>query len=93
MGKRGDEYEELKNSIGHRMIERACELFPSIKHHIDYVEFGSPVTNVHYLKSGHGEIYGLDHTLVRFEPWATAQLRPQTDVPGLFLTGQVRRLG
>ena len=25
---------------------------------------------------------------MRFDPWTLSQLRPDTDVPGLFLTGQ-----
>lgn len=86
--KRGDEYEELKNAIGHQMIEQATQLFPQIKNNIDYIEIGSPVTNKHYISQPHGEIYGLDHTKERFEPWLSAQLRPRTDIPGLYLTGQ-----
>ena len=86
--KRGDEYEEIKDAIGHCMIEQVCKLVPQIKHHIDFVDIGSPLSNVHYLAQPHGEIYGLDHTLERMDPWKTAQLRPETDVPGLYLTGQ-----
>ena len=70
------------------MIEQACQLFPQIQDKIDYIEIGTPVTNTHYLTQPHGEIYGLDHGYQRFDPWLTAQLRPTTDVPGLYLTGQ-----
>merc|ERR1712032_642860 len=35
-----------------------------------------------------GEIYGLDHSIERFDPLMVAKLRPATDVPGLLLTGQ-----
>merc|ERR1711936_1251237 len=47
-----------------------------------------PVTNKHYIAQPHGEIYGLDHSIERFDPLMVAKLRPATDVPGLFLTGQ-----
>ena len=52
------------------------------------IEIGTPMTNNHYLGHPHGEIYGLDHTMQRFNPNMVAKLRPKTDVPGLFLTGQ-----
>merc|ERR1712108_80567 len=35
-----------------------------------------------------GETYGLDHGIGRMEPEVMAKLRPETDIPGLFLTGQ-----
>jgi len=86
--KRGDDYTEIKEAIGHQMIEQTCQLFPQLRDKIDYIEIGSPVTNTHYIGSPHGEIYGLDHTRERFEPEMVAKLRPETDIPGLYLTGQ-----
>jgi len=86
--KRGDEYDELKRSIGQRMIDKCCELFPKIKDHIDYVDVGSPLTNKYYIAQPHGEIYGLDHTRSRLGALNCALLRPETDIPGLYLTGQ-----
>ena len=86
--KRGDDYNEVKNSIGHQMIEQTCQLFPQLRDCIDFTDIGSPVTNLHYLGQPHGEIYGLDHSLQRFDPLTVAKLRPATDLPGLFLTGQ-----
>merc|ERR1711994_433707 len=29
--KRGDSYDEVKNSIGHQMIEQTCQLYPQIR--------------------------------------------------------------
>jgi len=86
--KRGDDYEEIKDAIGHKMIEQTCKLFPQIRDKIDFTEIASPVTNKYYLEQPHGEIYGLDHSIERFDPMMVAQLRPETDVPGLYLTGQ-----
>ena len=52
------------------------------------MDIGSPVTNKHYIAQPHGEIYGLDHSLERFDLAVDTKLRPETDVPGLYLTGQ-----
>ena len=71
---------------------RCCELFPKIKDHIDYVDVGSPLTNKYYIAQPHGEIYGLDHTKERLDALNCAMLRPKTDIPGLFLTGETTRL-
>jgi hypothetical protein len=36
---------------------------------------GSPITNKVCIASQHGEIYGLDHDIQRFQPLTVAQLR------------------
>jgi all-trans-retinol 13,14-reductase len=46
------------------------------------------MTNSYYLGQPNGELYGLDHAMERFSPWSAARLRPTTDIPGLYLTGQ-----
>jgi hypothetical protein len=38
---------------------QVCQMFPAIRHHIDYIEIGTPVSNKYYLAQPHGEIYGL----------------------------------
>jgi len=86
--KRGDDYDEIKKTIGEAMIEQTCQLFPQLRDHIDFVDIGSPVTNKYYIAQPQGEIYGLDHTAERFSHSLVAQLRPETDLPGLYLTGQ-----
>jgi len=86
--KRGDDYDEVKKTIGEHMIEQTCQLFPQIRDHIDHIDIGTPVSNKYYIAQPHGEIYGLDHSAERFDPWQVAKLRPETDLPGLYLTGQ-----
>lgn len=88
LNKRGEDYEELKKTIAQKMIDRCCELFPQIKDHVDFVDIGSPATHKYYIAAPHGEIYGLDHTIERFDASLTAKLRPKTDIPGLYMTGQ-----
>jgi len=46
------------------------------------------VTNNYYLRANKGEMYGADHDLGRFTAESAVELRPKTDIPGLFLTGQ-----
>jgi all-trans-retinol 13,14-reductase len=49
---------------------------------------GTPITNKYYLGARGGEMYGLDHNISRFTPTAAVDLRPETPVSNLFLTGQ-----
>ncbi|XP_037093628.1 all-trans-retinol 13,14-reductase-like [Pollicipes pollicipes] len=86
--KRGADYEGVKNTIGDKLVAQATRLFPQIRDHIDYVSFGSPVTNNFYLGAPRGEMYGMDHNQERFSGESQTLLRPATDVPGLYLTGQ-----
>lgn len=86
--KRGDEYESFKKIFGHKLVEQTCRLFPTIRDHIDYVEIGTPLTNTHYLAAPRGEIYGMDHTIERFSAYTNGLLRSETDITGLYLTGQ-----
>ena len=79
---------QIKNSVAHQMIKQACELFPQMEDKIDLIEIGTPITNKHYIGSPHGEIYGLDHDYQRMSPWMMALTRPETDIPGLYITGQ-----
>lgn len=86
--KRGVEYENLKNSFGEQAWQQVLKLFPDLKDKVAYFEVGSPLTHQHYITAPEGEIYGLDHDMGRFEFGQAAALRPDTPVPGLYLTGQ-----
>ncbi len=86
--RRGDEYEGLKKTIGNQMMEQWMRVHPQVRPHIDLVEIGSPVTFRHYLGHPFGDFYGLNHTAERINPKANALLRPDTDIPGLYLAGQ-----
>lgn len=54
---------------------------------VEYFDVGTPLSNKYYLGFQHGEMYGLDHNMARFLPQTSIQLRPKTDIPGLYLTG------
>ena len=49
---------------------------------------GTPITNKYYLAASGGEMYGLDHDMKRFTPQAAKDIRPDTPVQNLYLTGQ-----
>jgi all-trans-retinol 13,14-reductase len=63
------------------VLERRC---PSLAGAIVHSELSTPLTTRHFAGHPQGEIYGLAHTPARF---AARSLRPQTAVPGLYLTG------
>ncbi|GAA5525268.1 Phytoene desaturase (lycopene-forming) [Microbulbifer aestuariivivens] len=84
-GKRGEDYEALKEQFSQRLLERLYETFPHLRGEIDYYELSTPLSTKHFCFYQRGEIYGLDHDPARFQQqW----LRPQTRIRGLYLTGQ-----
>ncbi|XP_071950182.1 all-trans-retinol 13,14-reductase-like [Antedon mediterranea] len=86
--KRGEDYETIRDSIGNLMWEQTCEIFPHLKDKVEYFSIGSPLSNRHYIAAMKGEMYGMDHNLERFQRENCEKFRPETNIPGLFLTGQ-----
>jgi len=86
-GKRGKDYEEWKKALEERILnEGLYTMWPQTKGHVEYTALGTSLTYNHFIASVRGEAYGLDSQAPRFEEddW----LRPETDIPGLFMTGQ-----
>jgi all-trans-retinol 13,14-reductase len=84
-GKRGDDYEALKDSYGQRLLEHLYDRVPQVRGRIDYWEVSTPLSMQWFCGWERGELYGLDHDPSRLQQrW----LRPRTRVPGLWLTGQ-----
>uniref|UniRef100_A0A8B9FAF4 All-trans-retinol 13,14-reductase n=1 Tax=Amazona collaria TaxID=241587 RepID=A0A8B9FAF4_9PSIT len=86
--KRGDDYEELKQTFVDTIMQTVFKLYPRIKDRIEYLSSGSPLTNQHYIASPKGEFYGVNHDMARLQAEAVAAVRAQTPVPNLYLTGQ-----
>jgi all-trans-retinol 13,14-reductase len=84
-GKRGDDYEALKQSYGERMLEHLYDKLPQLRGRIGYWEVSTPLSMQWFCGYGRGELYGLDHDPQRLQQ---SWLRPRTRVPGLWLTGQ-----
>ncbi len=84
-GKRGEDYEQLKQHLGERLLEYLYEKLPQLRGRIDYWEVSTPLSMQWFCGWERGELYGLDHDPNRFQQqW----LRPKTRIPGLWLTGQ-----
>jgi all-trans-retinol 13,14-reductase len=84
-GKRGDDYEALKDSCGERLLGYLYDKVPQVRGRVDYWEVSTPLSMQWFCGWERGELYGLDHDPSRMQQrW----LRPRTRVPGLWLTGQ-----
>lgn len=85
--KRGQDYEEFKKQIGERMLEEGLfRFYPELRDKVLETNFGTPLSTQFYLNAFGGESYGMDMNLYRLTQ--SINLRPRTDINGLFLTGQ-----
>ncbi len=84
-GKRGDDYDKLKEQFTQRLLEVMYEKLPQLRGKIDYCELSTPLSTDFFCAYPQGEMYGLNHDPQRFDQqW----LRPRTPVKGLYLSGQ-----
>lgn len=82
--KRGDDYNEFKESMQERVIAQMKQHFPKLMEKMTYCEFSTPLSTVFYCESPAGSIYGLEATPERF---LCHDLRPHTPVKGYYLSG------
>ena len=84
-GKRGDDYEALKNRLGERLMEHLYAKLPQLRGRVDYYEVSTPLSTNWFGGYQRGELYGLAHNADRLKAdW----LKPETKLKGLWLTGQ-----
>lgn len=84
-GKRGTEYQEKKEAYSQRLLAILYQHFPQLEGKIDYYELSTPLSTEYFSGYSRGELYGLDHTPLRFQQ---SWLQPKTNLNGLYLTGQ-----
>lgn len=79
------EYDRLKQALQAKLLKGLYKHFPKCEGHVKYIDVATPLTNVYYL--GRPDSYGLEHTPSHYAG-ALTKLRPQTNIPGLLVTGQ-----
>ncbi|HSC83887.1 MAG TPA: NAD(P)/FAD-dependent oxidoreductase [Pseudomonas sp.] len=83
-GKRGEEYEAFKAQLTEQLLETLYQHQPQLRGSLDFCELGTPLSTEWYQWNEQGEIYGIDHTVQRFDQhW----IHSQTPIKGLYLTG------
>ncbi|XP_057717119.1 all-trans-retinol 13,14-reductase-like [Corythoichthys intestinalis] len=86
---RASDYKELKQAFMETTLQTVLDNFPKItRDKVEFIDAGTPITNTHYIAAPKGEMYGADHSVDRFNPQLWANLRPQTPLKNLYLTGQ-----
>nr|WP_298137520.1 NAD(P)/FAD-dependent oxidoreductase [uncultured Pseudomonas sp.] len=83
-GKRGPEYEAFKAQLTEQLLETLYRHQPQLRGALDFCELATPLSTEWFQWNEQGEIYGIDHTLQRFDQhW----IHSQTPIKGLYLTG------
>ena len=85
-GKRSDEeYAAIKEDIKKYLLEGLHTIYPKTRGSVEYVSVATPLTNTYYLNRP--DSYGLEHT-VKHYAGSLDEMRPDTRIPGLWMTGQ-----
>lgn len=84
--KRSAEYIYAKERFTEPLLTMLYKIYPETEGHVVYKELATPETFKHYLNAPFGEVYGLDATTKRWDRYPN--LRPETKIEGLWLTGQ-----
>jgi all-trans-retinol 13,14-reductase len=83
-GKRGADYEALKAQLTEHLLETLYQHQPQLRGQLDFCELATPLSTEWFQWNVQGEIYGIDHTVKRFDQhW----IHSQTPIKGLYLTG------
>lgn len=91
---RTEEYASFKKEWESVFLSRLYEIYPKTKGHVRRVEIGTPLTTEHFLAAEKGGSYGLEWTADRFKGKNSATFfHPETEISGLFLTGEASLFG
>jgi len=83
--RKDEEYVENKKKVEKMLWNLLYDEFPKCRNKVLYSSTSTSETVKYYLGSYEGECYGLDATTERFK---FNELKPETNVPNLYLTGQ-----
>lgn len=85
VGRRGEEYEEMKHRLAEKCIEKVAEYIPELKGNIEDFYTSTPLTYRDYTGTIEGSAYGIrkdcNNSLMTV-------LAPNTAIPNLYMTGQ-----
>jgi all-trans-retinol 13,14-reductase len=84
-GKRGEEYERLKDHHGRALQTCVEAALPDHAGQLTRIEISTPLSNRDYTGTPGGAIYGLRHSM---DQWGKYALHPKTRIENLLLTGQ-----
>lgn len=82
---RGESYETFKQQKAEKLIDLACEKFPSLSNCIQSYYTSTPLSFRDYIGTDNGSLYGIAKDYK--EPLKTF-ISPRTKLPNLYLTGQ-----
>jgi all-trans-retinol 13,14-reductase len=83
-GARPAEYEAFKRRLEAWMLRGLARVVPGVERHVTFSALGTPLTNVHYVASTNGALYGTEKALDQIGPLAWG---PATELEGLWLCG------
>lgn len=82
--RRGEDYDAFKQRMTDAMLEVLFEHRPGLRPLLDHVELSTPLSTDLFCRPYKGAIYGLAGVPDRYaNPW----LRPESPVPGLYMSG------
>lgn len=81
---RGKDYEAFKAEITQVLLEALYKHHPQLRAAMDFSELSTPLSTEWFQWNESGEIYGIDHTVQRFQQ---SWIHPQTPIKNFYLTG------
>ncbi len=84
-GRRGPDYESLKNEIGMRLIREVERYVPGLSDNITQLTFATPLTNEYWVGARRGGNFGPDQTPAQMGPGRFIDC--STGIRGLYLVG------
>lgn len=84
-GRRGEEYEQFKESMKEKLLSLVVRRFPGLPSAIDRIWASTPLTNRDYTGAPGGSLYGIRKSA---DIAQASFIHHRTRIPGLYLAGQ-----